>query len=131
MAPQKTGEDGYDHSPTRRGIRFQGATEDRAAPAAGEQDAHVGVKKVEAALRIYGRYSRWCLFIGYACFLTTGKSTGGSFRHFFSLTRQAHPPDKSSRHIASLLHRTFTLSMRRPPLHTSLLRRLASGSTAC
>jgi hypothetical protein len=30
-----------------------------------EQDAHAGVKKVEAAQRVYGRYSRWCLFIGY------------------------------------------------------------------
>ncbi|KAG2753577.1 MFS general substrate transporter [Suillus brevipes Sb2] len=29
-----------------------------------EQDAHAGVKKVEAAQRVYGRYSRWCLFIG-------------------------------------------------------------------
>jgi hypothetical protein len=31
---------------------------------AAEQDAHAGVKKVEAAQRVYGRYSRWCLFIG-------------------------------------------------------------------
>ncbi|KAG1854483.1 major facilitator superfamily domain-containing protein [Suillus subalutaceus] len=29
-----------------------------------EQDAHAGVKKVEAAQRVYGRYSRWCLFVG-------------------------------------------------------------------
>lgn len=29
-----------------------------------EEDAHAGVKKVEAAQRVYGRYSRWCLFIG-------------------------------------------------------------------
>ncbi|KAG1727559.1 major facilitator superfamily domain-containing protein [Suillus paluster] len=29
-----------------------------------EGDAHAGVKKVEAAQRIYGRRSRWCLFIG-------------------------------------------------------------------
>ncbi|KAG1723279.1 major facilitator superfamily domain-containing protein [Suillus lakei] len=31
---------------------------------AAEEDAHAGVKKVEAAQRVYGRYSRWCLFIG-------------------------------------------------------------------
>ncbi|KAG1768050.1 MFS general substrate transporter [Suillus placidus] len=31
---------------------------------AAEQDAHAGVKKVEAAQRVYGRYSRWCLFVG-------------------------------------------------------------------
>ncbi|KAG2131593.1 major facilitator superfamily domain-containing protein [Suillus bovinus] len=29
-----------------------------------EQDAHAGVRKVEAAQRVYGRYSRWCLFVG-------------------------------------------------------------------
>ncbi|KAG2353161.1 major facilitator superfamily domain-containing protein [Suillus spraguei] len=29
-----------------------------------EQDAHAGVRKVEAAQHVYGRYSRWCLFIG-------------------------------------------------------------------
>ncbi|EMD31052.1 hypothetical protein CERSUDRAFT_163556 [Gelatoporia subvermispora B] len=31
-----------------------------------EQDAHVGVKKVEAAEKVYGRYSKWFLFIGLA-----------------------------------------------------------------
>ncbi|KAG2338806.1 drug:h+ antiporter [Suillus weaverae] len=31
---------------------------------AAEEDAHAGVKKVEAAQRVYGRYSRWCLFVG-------------------------------------------------------------------
>ena len=30
-----------------------------------EQDAHVGVKTVEAAGRVFGKYSRWALFIGY------------------------------------------------------------------
>ena len=30
-----------------------------------EEDAHVGVKKVEAAEKVYGRYSKWFLFIGY------------------------------------------------------------------
>lgn len=30
-----------------------------------EVDAHVGVKKVEAAEKVYGRYSKWFLFIGY------------------------------------------------------------------
>ncbi|KAK7689671.1 hypothetical protein QCA50_007466 [Cerrena zonata] len=29
-----------------------------------EQDAHVGVKTVEAAGRVFGKYSRWALFIG-------------------------------------------------------------------
>lgn len=31
-----------------------------------EVDAHVGVKKVEAAEKVYGRYSKWFLFTGYA-----------------------------------------------------------------
>lgn len=39
--------------------------DDTIAAVAAERDAHVGVKKVEAALRVYGSYSRWCLFIGY------------------------------------------------------------------
>jgi hypothetical protein len=38
-----------------------------------EEDAHAGVKKVEAAQRVYGRYSRWCLFIGYVQ-LTTAQA---------------------------------------------------------
>ncbi|KAM5541824.1 hypothetical protein V8D89_004553 [Ganoderma adspersum] len=29
-----------------------------------EQDAHIGVKAVEAAEKVYGRYSKWFLFIG-------------------------------------------------------------------
>ena len=29
-----------------------------------EEDAHLGVKTVEAAERVYGRYSKWFLFIG-------------------------------------------------------------------
>lgn len=69
MHPQKTDEDGHDRSPTGRGIGFHGASEDQVAALAGEQDAHLGVIKVEAALRIYGRYSRWCLFIGRVRFL--------------------------------------------------------------
>lgn len=33
-----------------------------------ETDAHVGVKTVEAATKVFGKYSRWALFIGYvAC----------------------------------------------------------------
>ena len=30
-----------------------------------EEDAHFGVKAVEAAEKVYGRYSKWFLFIGY------------------------------------------------------------------
>ncbi len=29
-----------------------------------EQDAHVGVKTVEAAEKVYGKYSKWFLFLG-------------------------------------------------------------------
>ena len=29
--------------------------------------AHVGVKTVEAAEKVYGKYSKWWLFIGCAC----------------------------------------------------------------
>ena len=28
-----------------------------------EVDAHMGVKKVEAAEKVYGKYSKWALFI--------------------------------------------------------------------
>ena len=34
-----------------------------------EQDAQLGVKTVEAAEKVYGRYSKWFLFIGYVSFL--------------------------------------------------------------
>ena len=30
-----------------------------------EKDAHIGVKAVEAAEKVYGRYSKWFLFLGY------------------------------------------------------------------
>lgn len=30
-----------------------------------EADAHLGVRTVEAAEQVYGRYSKWFLFIGY------------------------------------------------------------------
>ena len=30
-----------------------------------EEDAHLGVKTVEAAEKVYGRYSKWFLFVGY------------------------------------------------------------------
>ena len=29
-----------------------------------EEDAHLGVKTVEAAERVYGRYTKWLLFVG-------------------------------------------------------------------
>ena len=29
-----------------------------------EEDAHLGVKRAEAAEKVYGRYSKWFLFIG-------------------------------------------------------------------
>lgn len=29
-----------------------------------EKDAHVGVKTVEAAEKVYGRYSKWLLYLG-------------------------------------------------------------------
>ncbi|KAG9310268.1 MFS general substrate transporter [Chiua virens] len=63
MAPGLFLEEGYDRSSRRSHSR--GITDDQGnTPVTVEQDAHVGVKKVEAALSIYGRYSRWCLFIG-------------------------------------------------------------------
>lgn len=30
-----------------------------------EQDAHLGVKTVEAAEKVYGKHSKWFLFLGY------------------------------------------------------------------
>ncbi len=39
-----------------------------------EEDAHLGVKAVEAAEKVYGRYSKWFLFVGYASFLSTNSS---------------------------------------------------------
>lgn len=44
-----------------------------------EEDAHVGVKTVEAAERVYGRFSKWFLFIGYV-------PTIGEIRRDSSLT---------------------------------------------
>lgn len=35
------------------------------AAVAREIDAHVGVKRVQAAEKVYGKYSKWILFISY------------------------------------------------------------------
>jgi hypothetical protein len=67
MSPHKTEERG-DCSP-RRSSRARTTEDQETALVIGEQDAHVGVQRVQAALRIYGRYARWCLFTGYANFL--------------------------------------------------------------
>ncbi|KAI6000943.1 hypothetical protein EDC04DRAFT_2791361 [Pisolithus marmoratus] len=46
-----------------------------------EEEAHVGARKVEAALQVYGRYSRWGLFARYAsttsAYLTFATSSFG------------------------------------------------------
>ncbi|OAX34932.1 MFS general substrate transporter [Rhizopogon vinicolor AM-OR11-026] len=52
---------GDDGSVSRAALRSHSETR---SVIAAEPDAHAGVKKVEAAQRVYGRYSRWCLFIG-------------------------------------------------------------------
>ncbi|KIK94500.1 hypothetical protein PAXRUDRAFT_33484 [Paxillus rubicundulus Ve08.2h10] len=65
MIPHEV-DDGND-CPSQHGDQAEATSDiDEAAitAVAAEQDAHLGVKKVEAALRVYGRYSRWCLFIG-------------------------------------------------------------------
>lgn len=80
--PQKT-EESCDHLPRRT----EGSSEDRGAPIRAEQDAHAGVKKVQAALRIYGRYSRRCLFIGYVRSLTIPTGIVKSFPPPLSPTR--------------------------------------------
>ena len=40
-----------------------------------ERDAHVGVKIVEAAEKVYGRYSKWFLFLGYVLSGSTANTT--------------------------------------------------------
>lgn len=128
--PLKNTEESCNRSP-RRGYPTEDTFEAQGAPVTDEQDAYAGVKKVEAALRIYGRYSRWCLFIGCAHFLTTVE-THWHLLLFLSpsLVNTASSDFAPLRCLVSRLHRTFTLSTRRPPMHTSLLRPLASESTA-
>lgn len=41
-----------------------------------EEDAHLGVKTVEAAEKVYGKYSKWFLFIGYVYFQLDRNSSG-------------------------------------------------------
>src|SRR6267154_1106408 len=70
-----------------------------------EQDAHAGVKKVEAAQRVYGRRSRWCLFIG--CVVSPlHRMQSATYRLLL---------------IALDLRRIYTLLMRRQHMHTSYL----------
>ena len=121
MGPDKT-EESRDCSP-RRSYRAEGATEEPGtAFVTVEQDADVGVQTVQAALRIYGRYARWCLFTGYAHFLPIMETLLARV-----LVRSSDLP---SRRLVSLLRRTFTLSIHQPPMHTSLSRLLASESIA-
>jgi len=79
LGPKTTGET-HDRPPRCSHPTEDTTYEQEAAPPVGEQDAHVGVQKVQAALRIYGRYARWCLFIGCAHFLVNRPATGGSCR---------------------------------------------------
>lgn len=77
LGPKTTGET-HEHPPSRSHFTEHTIDEQEAAPPVGEQGAHVGVQKVQAALRIYGRYARWSLFTGYAQFLVNQLVTGGS-----------------------------------------------------
>ncbi|KAF9229770.1 MFS general substrate transporter [Gyrodon lividus] len=65
LIPTNPPEDSDDPSPHHGDRAETTSVVDEDAETA-ERDAHLGVKKVEAALRVYGRYSRWCLFIGLA-----------------------------------------------------------------
>lgn len=46
-----------------QGTRLSEKTPSEVIEVAGEVDAHQGVKKVEAAEKVYGKYSKWALFI--------------------------------------------------------------------
>lgn len=56
------------HEPAHDGVaEDEGHTLDRSVreELAAEEDAHLGVIAVEAAEKVYGRYSKWFLFVGY------------------------------------------------------------------
>ena len=56
-----------------------------ASELAREADAHAGVRRVEAAARVYGRYSRWVLFgsLGLASYIySLDASTSSSYLSF-------------------------------------------------
>lgn len=69
MDPEKTEGSDWNRPPGSHRTASRRPEGQEAVPVIGPQDAHVGVQKVEAALRIYGRYARWCLFVGYGHFL--------------------------------------------------------------
>ncbi|KAF8060651.1 drug:h+ antiporter [Lyophyllum atratum] len=52
----------YSHDNASRKVEFDGKG-DLHQPLAYEDDAHIGVKTVEATHKVYGKYSKWALFI--------------------------------------------------------------------
>ena len=54
----------------------------------GEAEAYTGVKTVEAAEKVYGKYSKWLLFLGYVMKLNT--VDGKADRFCFSLSLAAY-----------------------------------------
>jgi len=44
-------------------------SEDHVQQVSRDSDAHLGVKKVEASYKVYGKYSKWVLFISCVFFL--------------------------------------------------------------
>lgn len=58
-----------------------------------EQDAHIGVKAVEAAEKVYGRYSKWFLFIGCVLLPSSSPSAGRQSPKVRFLTSTG-PPDR-------------------------------------
>ena len=58
-----------------------------------KEEAHIGVKAVEAAEKVYGRYSKWFLFIGCVLLPSSSPSTGRQSpkARFLTSTR---PPDR-------------------------------------
>ena len=56
-----------------------------------EEDAHLGVKTVEAAEKVYGRYSKWFLFVG-------------CVPRFLSTTRRVRPNPVAAQYRPRVLH---------------------------
>ena len=79
-----------------------------------EEDAHGGVRTVEAAEQVFGKYSKWFLFIGYVHSVTS--ATLDDVHTYLPL--------------ALRLPRTFTRSTGRRRTPTWRTRRRRSASTA-
>ena len=100
-----------------------------------EEDAHLGVKAVEAAEKVYGRYSKWFLFVGYvpaalpapahrtlthrgvrdARTESVSRRTSTPWTARRRTTTCRSPPPRTTGTVLSPLSRSHSLSLVRPP----------------